>query len=74
MFNEIKNTIRLIDTDGIEFDLNINVVDGVVGTDSADNAKSRVHIISGETITVKETAVEVMQKIVNARFGLCQNN
>lgn len=62
--------IKLTDKDGIEFSLNINVVDGVVGTDSAHNAKSRVHITSGEAITVKETAVEVMQKIVNARFGL----
>lgn len=66
--------IKLTDKDGIEFSLNINVVDGVVGTNSNNNAKSKVHITSGETIAVKETAVEVMQKIVNARFGLCQNN
>jgi len=62
--------IKLTDKDGIEFSLNINVVDGVVGTDSAGNSKSAVHITGGETITVKETAVEVMKKIVRARFGL----
>ena len=66
--------IKLTDKDGIEFSLNINVVDGVVGTDSTNNAKSRVHLTSGKTITVKETAVDVMQKIVNARFGICQKN
>lgn len=62
--------IKLTDKDGIEFSLNINAISGVVGTDSADNAKSKVHITSGETITVKETTVEVMKKIVRARFGL----
>ena len=66
--------IKLTDKDGIEFSLNINVVDGVVGTNSTNNAKSKVHITSGETIAVKETAAGVMQKIVNARFGLCQNH
>lgn len=63
-------TIKLTDKDGIEFSLNINVVDGVVGTDSTNNAKSRVHLTGGEMIAVKETAVEVMQKIVNERFGI----
>lgn len=62
--------IKLTDKDGIKFSLNINVIDGVVGTDSADNAKSRVHITSGEMIAVRENAVEVMEKIVNAKFNL----
>lgn len=66
--------IKLTDKDGIEFSLNINVIDGVVGTDSAGSAKSKVNITSGETIAVRENAVEVMKKIVNARFGICQNN
>lgn len=70
MFIEVKNTIRLTDADGIAFDLDIDAVDGVVGTDSADNAKSVVHIAGGETIAVRESAVEVMGKIVNARFGI----
>lgn len=69
MFIEVKNTIRLTDTDGIAFDLDIDAVEGVVGTDSVDNAKSVVHIAGGEKITVKESAVEVMQKIVEARYG-----
>ena len=51
---EVKNTIRLTDSDGIAFDLDINAVDGVVGTDSADNAKSVVHITGGERISVRE--------------------
>lgn len=70
MFIEVKNTIRLTDTDGIAFDLDIDAVEGVVGTDSADNAKSVVHIAGGETIAVKETAVEVMQKIIKEKFGI----
>lgn len=70
MFIEVKNTIRLTDTDGIQFDLNIDAVEGVVGTDSADNAKSVVHIAGGEKIDVKETAVEVMQKIIKEKFGI----
>lgn len=70
MFIDVKNTIKLTDADGIAFDLDINAVDGVVGTDSADNAKSVVHIAGGEKITVRESAVEVMEKIVNVRFGI----
>lgn len=62
--------IKLTDKDGIEFDVDINAIDGVIGTDSAGNSKSAVHITGGETITVKETTVEVMKKIVRARFGL----
>lgn len=65
----MNNTIRLTDTDGVVFDLIINVIDGVVGNNSVDNAGSVVHLAGGETITVMETVIEVMQKIVNARFG-----
>lgn len=62
--------IKLTDKDGMEFSLNINAVDEVVGTDLAGNVKSTLHITSGETIAIKESAVEVMRKIVNAKFGL----
>ncbi|MCM1009090.1 MAG: flagellar FlbD family protein [Ruminococcus flavefaciens] len=62
--------IKLTDKDGIEFSLNINAIDGVVGINQSDKAKSVLLITDGSRIDVKETAVEVMQKIVNARFGL----
>lgn len=67
MFNEIKNKIRLIDTDGIEFDLDINAVAEVI---SNNGSGAYIHLITGEKISVSETGIKVMQKIVNARFGL----
>lgn len=64
---EIQNTILLTDTDGIKFEININAVDGVLGICGAG---AEVCVTGGERISVKETAVEVMEKIVQARFGI----
>lgn len=64
---EVKNTIRLTDTDGIEFEIDIDAVDGVVGTGGSG---ADICVAGGERISVKETAVEVMEKIVRARFGI----
>ena len=62
--------IKLTDKDGIAFEAEIDAVDGVVGINPVDKAKSVLLITDGSRIAVKESAVEVMQKIVNARFGL----
>lgn len=73
MFIEVKKTIRLTDKDGISFDLDINAVNGVTGGSPAKGTKAVVHVICGcriDDIAVKETAFEVMQKIVEARFEI----
>lgn len=67
---KVKKTIRLTDKDGIIFDLDIDAVKEVIGISSMKDAKTIVHVIDGSKIAVKETAVDVMQKIVNARFGI----
>lgn len=66
---EVKNTIRLTDTDGIIFDLDINMIAGVMGINRSDPC-TEISMISGSKIIVKESAMDVMQKIVNARFGI----
>lgn len=66
MFIEEKNTIRLTDTDGIQFDLDINAVDEVL---AISDAGADIRIAGGERISVRETAIEVMEKIVKARYG-----
>lgn len=64
----MNNTIKLTDTDGIIFDLDINMIAGVLGIHGNDPC-TEIFIISGSKIIVKEPAMDVMQKIVNARFG-----
>ena len=66
MFIDVKNTIRLTDTDGIAFDLDIDAIDEVL---AISDAGADICIVGGERISVKETAVEVMEKIVKARYG-----
>lgn len=66
MFIEVKNTIRLTDADGIAFDLDINAIDEVL---AISDTGADICIVGGERISVKETAVEVMEKIVKARYG-----
>lgn len=69
----MNSTIKLTDTDGIIFDLDINAVNGVTGGSPAKGTKAVVHVICGckiDDIAVKETAFEVMQKIVEASFGI----
>lgn len=65
---EVKNTIRLTDTDGIIFDLDINMIAGVLVINGNDSC-TEISIISGSKIIVKEPAMDVMQKIVNAKFS-----
>ena len=65
----MNSTIRLTDTDGIVFDLDIDAVEAVAGIDSIEGSKTIVYVIDGSKIAVRETACEVMQMIVNARFG-----
>ena len=67
---KVKNTIRLTDKDGIAFDLDIDAVKKVCGNGPDDNTRSVVFIMDGSKIAVKDTAFEVMQKIVNAWFGI----
>lgn len=63
--------IKLTDTDGIESNLDINAVAEVI---SNNGSGAYIHLITGEKISVRETGLNVMQKIVNARFGICQNH
>lgn len=65
----MNSTIRLTDTDGIIFDLDINMIAGVSGINGSDPC-TEISIISGSKIIVKELAMDVMQKIVTARFGI----
>ncbi len=65
----MSNTIKLTDTDGIVFDLGIDAVDEVVGVAFGKGTKAVVYVAGGGRIEVRETGVEVMQKIVKARFG-----
>ncbi|MBP3380673.1 MAG: hypothetical protein J6K77_07430 [Ruminococcus sp.] len=66
MFIEEKNMIRLTDTDGIQFDLDINAVDEVL---AISDAGADIRITGGERISVREPAIEVTEKIIKARYG-----
>lgn len=68
-FIAVKPTIQLTDKDGIVFDLDIDAVDEVVGIASGKGTKAVVYVTGGGRIEVRETGVEVMKKIVKARFG-----
>lgn len=68
-FITVKTTIQLTDKDGIVFDLDIDAVDEVVGIANGREAKTVVYVAGGGRIEVRETGVEVMKKIVKARFG-----
>ncbi len=52
------------------FDLDIDAVKEAVNINSIKGVKTVIHVIDGSEIAVQETASEVMQKIVNARFGI----
>lgn len=67
-FITVKTTIQLTDKDGIVFDLDIAAINEVARTNGR-GSKTVVYVAGGGRIEVRETGVEVMQKIVKARFG-----
>lgn len=59
--------MKLTDTDGVVFELDIGGFDGLLcSRSSGGGAKTTVYIADGSKIDVKETVDEVMKRYINA--------